>query len=321
MKRRAWIRVAQVLFIGAVAWGVWRSLGPTIAELRASDLLAFAPAVAPLAVSCALLLAMYLAHAFLWRRILADLDVGRPDARTTLRIHFVSGLGRYIPGKLWQLTSLAVLAREAGLPAAPAAAASLIGHFAFLVTGLLLLAAMLPGWGSGWPAVLGAGGLLAAAAAVWMLVATPLGHGARARLRELLGERFGGRLDTMLVLADRIRPRPALFWLAGYGVTWILLGMAFTIFSSAFVPAAAAAPRLVAGALAASYLAGYVALVPAGIGVREGALATLLAAVPAIPAAGAIVIAVASRLWFTAIEVLPAVAFGAIRPRPGREAA
>lgn len=318
MKRSAWIRIAQALFIGVVAWGVWRSLGPALADLRASDLLAWTPAPLPLAVSCVLLLAMYLAHAFLWRRIMADLGIGRPDARTTLHIHFVSGLGRYLPGKLWQLAGLAVLAREAGLPAAPAAAASVIGNLAFLATGLLLLAALLPGWAGGWPALLGAAVLALGAAAFWIVAATPLGHGARERVRRLAGERFGERVDTLLDVADRVRVRPALLWLAGYGFTWILLGMAFTFFCSAFVPAAAQAPRLVAGSLAASYLAGYVALVPAGIGVREGALATLLAATPAVPAAAAVVIALASRVWFTVMELLPVAALFLFRPAAAR---
>lgn len=314
MSRRAWIRVAQALFIGAVAWGVWRSLGPALEGLDAAEFLRWRPAPWPLALACALLLAMYIAHAFLWRRILQDLGIGRPPTRTMLRIHFVSGLGRYLPGKLWQLAGLAVLAREAGLPAAPAAAASIIGQFAFLSTGLLLLALMLPGWAGGWPALVGAAILVLAAGAFWLLAATPLGHGARERARRIGGDRFGDRFDTMLEMADRVRLRPALVWLAGYGFTWILLGMAFTSFCTAFVPAAAGSPRVLAGSLAASYLAGYLALVPAGIGVREGALATLLAGTPTIPAAAAVVIALASRVWFTVVELLPVAALALLRP-------
>ena len=262
-----------------------------------------------------MLVAVYIAHAFLWRRIMRDLDIGRPDARTTIRIYFVANLGRYLPGKFWALAGFAVLSREAGLAAGPATAAALIGQFGFLATGLLLLALLLPEWGGGLPAILGGGALAAAAAGLWILVATPLGHGARERIRILAGNRLGSRLATVLELAERIRPRAALLWLAGYGFSWILLGMAFTIFCIAFVPGAASAPRPLAGALAASYLAGYIALVPAGLGVREAALATLLSTVAQVPVAAAVVIALASRIWFSLAELLPIAALPLLRRR------
>ena len=315
MKRRIWLRVAQVVLIVAIAWGVWRALSPSFVELQARDFLRWTPAPGALALSIAMLVGVYIAHAFLWRRIMRDLDIGRPDVRTTIRIYFVASLGRYLPGKFWALAGFAVLSREAGLAGGPATAAALIGQFGFLATGLLLLALLLPEWGGGLPALLGGGALAAAAAGLWILVATPLGHGTRERIRKLAGNRLGSRLATVLELAERIRPRAALLWLAGYGFSWILLGMAFTIFCVAFVPGLAAAPRPLAGALAASYLAGYIALVPAGLGVREAALATLLSSVAQVPVAAAIVIALASRIWFSIAELLPIAALPLLRRR------
>lgn len=315
MTRRHWLRLAQVVLIGAIAWGVWRALAPSFAELQARDFLRWTPAPGTLTLSIAMLVAVYIAHAFLWRRVMRDLGIGRPDARTTIRIYFLASLGRYLPGKFWALAGFAVLSREAGLSAGPATAAALIGQFGFLATGLLLLALLLPEWGGGLPALLGGGALAAAAAGLWILVATPLGHGARERIRKLGGNRLGARITTVLVLAERIRPRAALFWLAGYGFSWILLGMAFTTFCAAFVPGVASTPRPIAGALAASYLAGYIALVPAGIGVREAALATLLSSVAQVPVAAAVVIALTSRVWFSLAELLPMAALPLLRKR------
>jgi uncharacterized membrane protein YbhN (UPF0104 family) len=288
-------------------------LSPSFAELQARDFLHWKPSPGALALSLAMLLVFYIAHAFLWRRIMRDLGIGRPDARTTIRIYFVAGLGKYLPGKFWALAGFAVLSREAGLSAASATAAALIGQFGFLATGLLLLALLLPEWGGGMPAMLGGGALAIAAAVLWILVATPLGHGARERIRKVAGNRLGTRLGNAFELAERIRPRAALLWLAGYGFSWILLGMAFTVFCAAFVPGAASAPRPLAGALAASYLAGYVALVPAGLGVREAALATLLASVAQVPVAAAVVIAIASRVWFSLAELLPLASLPLLR--------
>jgi len=305
VSRRRWLHIAQFVLIGIILWGVWRALAPAFAELSASDFLQWRPAAGPLLLSTLLLLCFYIAHAFLWRRILRDLGIGRPDVRTAYRIYFLASLGRYLPGKLWQLAGLAALSREGGMAAGQAAAAAIIGQFGFLSTGLLLLALVLPEWAGGLPALLGGGALITAAAGIWVLVATPLGHGAREKLRKPDGGSLGAHIDSVLQLADGIRPRHALRWLAGYGLSWVLLGMAFTIFCAAFVPHAAVAARPIAGALAASYLAGLVALVPAGVGVREAALASLLASTAAIPVPAAVVIAITSRIWFSAGELIP----------------
>lgn len=303
--KRIWIRFAQAVFLGLVAWGVWRSLGPALRGLEPGDFLRWRPATLPLVFGTLFLLAMFFAHAFLWRRILADLAIGRPDARTTVRIYFLAGLGRYVPGKVLQLVGFAVLAREAGMSGIHAVAAAIIGQLAFLATGLLLLAMLLPGFGGGWPALLGAGLLAGGAAVLWVVGGTRLGHGVRERIRSAAGERMGARLQAAFELADRVRPRAAFVWLAGYAGSWVLLGIGFTLFVMAFIPEALGYAGPVSGSLAASYVAGYLTLVPAGIGVREGALATLLARIAVIPAPAAVVIALSSRIWATVVELMP----------------
>lgn len=303
--RRWLLRGLQLALVAAVAWGVWRSVAGELADVTWSDLARYRPNAALLAGSLALLLAVYVAHAFLWRRILHDLAIGRPGVRATLRIYFLSSLGRYLPGKLWQVAGLAAMSAKEGMPALPAAAASIIGQFGFLTTGLLLLAAVLPEWGSGAPALTAAAALVVAACATFVLVATPLGHRARLWLERRAGPRLGPRLRATLDLGDRIRPRDALLWFAGYGATWVGIGIAFSLFAAAFVPGAIADTRHLAGTVAASYLAGYVLFTPAGIGVREATMWGLLAGAPSIPAPAALLIAAMSRIWFTAAELLP----------------
>jgi hypothetical protein len=78
------------------------------------------------------------------------------------------------------------------------------------------------------------------------------------------------------------------------------------MFVSAFVPSALTALRHLAGTIAASYLWGYVMVIaPAGLGVRELAMSGLLAQIPGFPAVAAVVVPVASRLWFTLAELVP----------------
>src|SRR5690606_27899428 len=105
-----------------------------------------------------------------------------------------------------------------------------------------------------------------------------------------------------------VRVADAIRWELLYALTWLMLGAAFALFVGAFVPGAASLSdaRFHAGVVAASYLAGYVVMiVPAGAGVRELTMSALLAQHPAIPASAAVLIAVASRVWFTVAELLP----------------
>jgi hypothetical protein len=316
MKRgRALLWIAQLALLAGLGWFVYRAVAGQVAQLRWEDVRGLgAPHPGLLALSLVLLLGMYALHALLWRRILIDLDGGRPGARDTVQVYFVSALGRYVPGKLWQVAGLALLAKRAELAPARSAAAAVIGQVGFLSTGLLFLGLTLPEWRDALPSGNAAGaldpltlaGMLLGAFAlgIYLLVATPLGHAARAAAARRLGPRMGDRVGTALVLADRIRPLPALLWAAGYALSWILLGAAFVCFVAALEPAALEHVRKTAGTVAAAYLIGYLfILAPAGAVVREAAMFALLGQF--LPAAAALVIPLLSRLWFTAAELLP----------------
>jgi glycosyltransferase 2 family protein len=309
------IRLLQLALLAAVIWGIYRALAPHLDDLTWSELTRWRPAPVPLVASFLLLLTMYVAHALLWRRIMSDLDIGRPSIGITMRIYFLSSLGRYVPGKIWLLAGFAVLSRRAGLPPGSATAAAVLGQFGFLTTGLLFLGLMLPEWRiavenmpagvpAGLPIALGAVLLITGGAAIWLLVATPLGHGFRERVVHRLGARAGERLSAAFALADRVRPGHAAFWAAGYAVTWGLLGIAFALFAASFHPPSIEAARYLAGTVAASYLIGYLLFVlPAGAGAREAAMFLLLQQV--MPAGAALVVSILSRVWFTAAELAP----------------
>jgi glycosyltransferase 2 family protein len=316
VKLRTWvIRLLQVALVAAVGWGIYRALAPQLAGLTWGDLTRWRPAPVALVASFGLLLAVYLAHALLWRRIMTDLAIGRPSLGATVRVYFLASLGRYVPGKIWLLAGFAVLSRRSGLPPGSATAAALLGQFGFLTTGLLFLGLMLPEWRlavenlpAGVPASLplavAAVLLISGGAMIWMLVATPLGHGLRRRLVRMIGNRGGDRIGAAFALADRVQPRHAGLWAAGYALSWVALGVAFALFAGAFYPPALDAPRFLAGTVAASYLIGYLVFVlPAGAGVREGAMFLLLQQV--MPAGAALVVSILSRIWFTAAEIAP----------------
>src|SRR5690606_24181270 len=296
--------------LALVAWGVYRVLAAQVSTLTWDDLTRWRPAALPLVISFVLLVVgVYIAHALLWRRIVRDLRLGDLSLRHTIRVYFTASLGRYVPGKVWQLAGMAVLAGRAGLPPVAATAAAVLGQIAYLATGVLFLALTLPGWqeqyGGRYGPLVAAlvAGLALGAALIWLLAATPFGHAARERLMRRGGP-ASGKLGIALALADRITAANAGLWAGAYFATWIVLGAAFVLFVSAFVPLTAGAPRYLAGTIAASYLLGYVVPLPAGIGAREGVMIVLLR--PVVPDAGAaIVISALSRVWFTLAELAP----------------
>ncbi|HSJ09100.1 MAG TPA: lysylphosphatidylglycerol synthase domain-containing protein [Longimicrobiales bacterium] len=319
-------RLAQLALLGIVLWFVYRAVAPQLAELQPGDLTRWRPAVLPLAGSFVVLVGVYVAHALLWRRILGDLALGRPSVRETLRVYFLASLGRYVPGKVWQLAGMAVLAGRIGLPPVKATAAAILGQIAFLLTGMLFLAVCMPGFRGvealeGSPAIAWMGAAAVAlglgAVVVWGLVATRFGHGLREWAVRRAGERAGEKIRRAFELADTVRTGDALAWAAFYALTWVALGAAFVAFAAAFVPDAWNAPRYLAGTIAASYLLGYVLPLPAGIGGREAVMIVLLG--PVTGPGAAVVISILSRVWFTAAELVPLMLLPLVPAAPIQE--
>lgn len=298
MRRGIWVAL-QVAVFALVAWAVWKRLAPELAGVRAADFTRWRPSAGYLVAATIGLTLLHLMQAYLWRRIVIDMGARPPDARTTIRVYFLAGLARFIPGSVWQFAGLAALGQQSGIPALASTAAGVFGNLAFLVTGVLFLALTLPG-------VPGIGALLlavaaagAAVVAVFVFSATSAG----ARLRAWGGRRAPQRLRPALEMAARIRPSHAAGWTLGYAASWTLLGASFALFTAAFVPGALLQWRQLAGVMAASYIAGYLVIVaPGGLGVREGVMVRLLAGL--IPAPAAVLVALAHRLWFFVAEFL-----------------
>jgi uncharacterized membrane protein YbhN (UPF0104 family) len=92
-------------------------------------------------------------------------------------------------------------------------------------------------------------------------------------------------------------------WTFLYTLNWSLYAVAFWLL---FLGLVGWQPFLFVGpAFAAAYVGGYLALfAPAGLGIREGLLAAFLA--PVLAPQAALALALAARLWTTAVEVVPA---------------
>src|SRR5690625_1565732 len=299
-RARPWVRrTIDRLLIIIVTWVLYRAIGFDLSTLRETDLREWSPALLPLMTSSVLLIGVYLIHATLWGRITSDLIGKEIPLGVGYRIYFLANLGRYIPGRIWQVAGMALLSERAGFPAAGAITASAIAQLGFLSAGTIFLALLSPSL-LGPKVAFGAGALLIAGLAA-------LAWGARSEIGRRAAKRIGGRIGEGIMIAldgvAALRGREALTWIVGYLISWLVMGAAFAIFTTAFVPTASSELRYLAATMAAGYLGGYLAIVaPAGVGVREGVLGLLLATV--VPAPAAVVVSLASRVWFTVTEVI-----------------
>lgn len=293
--RTGW-RVAAALFLVlGVAFGLllaWRAWSRVSGARDAATVFDPRPGWLALAllVATADLLLMAAVWAYLFRASGARLGLAE-----AARGWVWSNVGRYIPGKVWQLGGLAAWARRQGESAAVALFSLLAFQVLVLGTGVAAAAAGLgPGLG-GVPAGPATAALLAVLA-----LGVLLHPGVLHRLI-----RWAARLAGEEIEARRLRVRElavAALCLCG---AWVAYGVGlWCLLRGLTGPPPLGVPQLT-GAFAAAYVAGWlVVIVPGGLLVREGALAGLLAALGGLvlPTAGGL--AVAARVWTVISELL-----------------
>src|SRR2546430_8968041 len=176
---RGWLWAVQGLVTLAVVAFVARSIGRNWAEFRSLHaVLAIKPvwiAGAGLAVC-----ASYVMHIESWRQVLHGWGQ-RITFGAAARTWSLANLGRYVPGKVWSVAGLVVLAQRAGVQVAPAAASAFVAQALAVGTGAAVVAAVTPHATS--PLRLAAAGLAAPAprgGLTWAPTAPGLGRPPRA---------------------------------------------------------------------------------------------------------------------------------------------
>ena len=289
--------VVQVGLTVAITWFILKAVGFSLEELWQYDLSGIHPRWGLLFLSSAILLGAYLYSAALWGLMVREIGLHEVGLLPALRVFFTANLGRYLPGKVWQIAGLALLAKGEGVPPATATAAAILGQ-AFSIAGATLVGAgvLLE---SGW------GGRIGAEWAGVLLLLILLLSTVPAVLRALLGLWF--RLARQSAPGG-FRPDTAfgVRWMGLYALGWVFQGLAFWVLVRALgfdLNLMQAAP-----AYSAAYVLGYLILVaPAGAGIREGMLVVFLGTPLG---AGAAVAAIVARLWTTVVELVPAVLLG-----------
>jgi uncharacterized membrane protein YbhN (UPF0104 family) len=264
-----------------------------------------------IATSGVVFLATYAVLVETWREMLrswgSDLSF-----RKAARIWTVSNLGRYVPGKLWQIGAMGMMAQRARVSAIAATGSAILNVVVNLVAGFAVVALF------GWPLLnlpaLGGirTGVLFIVACVTGLTLLPVA------LPPFL--RWLTRLTGRDLAVGPLPPIAIFLSLIGNLVAWLLYGVAFALFARGVLGSSQGPLTAYVAVYALSYLVGYLVLfAPAGVGFREAAMIALLPAAHLADPSQATILAVTSRLWLTALEIAPGALFlglDGLRRRP-----
>ena len=257
----------------------------------------------------ALILATYALLAESWRRMLAGWG---PRLRWSeaARVWVLSSMGKYLPGKVWAIAGMAVLAQRRGVPAWSATASAILLQVVSIGTGALLVG------------LSGVGALETHRPGSRLALALTLAASAAGLVAVLWPPLTRWLLDRLGVHPEQ-RTTPSAgavgFGIAANLAAWVGYGVALWLLARGVLPAAGLSLRQAIGAFAGSYLAGLLFLLaPGGLGVREGVFMWMLQ--DRLGPANALALAAVSRLVMTLADVLAAAPFLLTRAEQANDA-
>lgn len=291
---------AQLVAAAIVVYFVGRALAGQWSTFRSTPLEAH-PRWSAIFISGAIVLGVYGVLVQTWRVLLAEAGESLSFWRAA-RIWSVSNLWRYVPGKLWQIGAMSGMASRENVSAAAAAGSAVLSTVLNIATGLALVLVL------GWR---------------WLDLITPRARGiaialivmAVAGLAALpfVLTRFGAwvaRVSGRDVRLGAPPPRTIVVATIGNVVAWLFYGVAFMWLVRGVVGDAPGATWQYIAVYTASYVVGYLILiVPGGIGPREGVMVALLPSLGLATTKQALLIAGASRVWLTLLEIVPGLLF------------
>lgn len=285
-----WVRVGAALLVVGLSFYY---LGNNIARgLRQIDSRELSLQPAGLFLSLLLFMVSNFIGGWCWSLMLDSLGQKQP-LRASVKVHLSANIVKYLPGFAWQILGKVYLCGKQGISGWLSGIGIALELALIVLTGIWVAAltvptALLDSWGIGglsaarWPGVI---------ALTVLLLSLPwlqrgMGRYGRGRLREL-----------------HLSPRPLVLILALFVLAWFVLGLAVYSLINALYPVdLAVLPGFISCWAAASVVSLAVVFVPTGIGVKEGALAFLLAFY--LPAAVASVVAILTRVVVIVSEVL-----------------
>ena len=305
-------RTAARLWFRVIAWALTCCLIAYLAWLVSRDWASLSRyAVRPewpwILGACLAFVVNYGLMVEVWRRVLLSLGGVGPFGEF-FRVTALSQMGKYMPGKVWTVAGRAALGDRLGCGRGLVLASAAYDTYLGVVSAGLYLALAF---------VLVRPPYLDKTSAIipWLVALVPLFlaalHPSLLRPAVRLIFRRSDELPyvpfaTLMVICCL------------HLVRWAGAELSFYLFARGVIGENLAPWRAFVGVTAASQVLGFVALfAPAGLGVREASFCAMLSA--SIPASAAALLALASRVWLTLMDLAMALAGLAIRSDAGRE--
>ena len=289
------------MLVGAAYYLITKQITPHWPDIRARQ---FAWQAGPLVLGSVIVLGTLTVLVGAWTASLrwCAAQITAVDAA---KVWFTANLARFLPGGVWQFASLALMASRYGVSTAAATATVLLEQIVLLITGLAVVAVFTP-------AVLHAawwqGALVVAIILGIVILALPRPGG---RLGRWL-ERY---VPSLKQVWSQLGARHLLLFIVILIVPWLMYGTAFRLLAIGLLGSVAGSWGFYIAAFTGSYLAGVIAVfAPAGLFVREAALIGVLT--PVIGGGDAAILAVASRIWLTALEIVAGITVLALPSTP-----
>lgn len=269
--KRWLLRGAKLALVILVLWAVRRTLTAAWNELiEGSGALAWGLRPGWLGVSGLVYVLGLLPAGIYWHRILGDLGQ-RVGLREALRAYYIGHLGKYVPGKVTVVVLRVSLIWSARPDVAVAAGSVFLETFTWLACGGFLAAVYLAIAHRTQPMLMvGAIGLaigLGLPTVPWIF----------RRVVRLAASRYLSPMGQQGL--ERLSPRTLLTGWMCSALAWIMLGMSYwmVLRGMGFEAELAELPRYVASVAMATLTGFVVIFIPGGLGIREAALAELMA--------------------------------------------
>lgn len=276
-----WIRALQIVVLIGAGYYLLLQITPHWPAIRERQ---FAWRAGPLLLGSVVVLVTLAVLIAAWAASLRWCAV-RIHTLDAAKVWFTANLARFIPGGVWQFASLAVMGLRYGVPTTAATATVLLEQIVLLLTGLGVVAAFTP-------IVLHATWWRASLVVALFLGAATL----------LLLPRVTRRLPSLRLVWSQLRASQLALFALILTVPWLLYGLAFRLLALGLLGEVSGSWGFYIAAFTGSYLAGVIAVfAPAGLLVREAALISVLT--PVVGGGDAVILAVASRIWLTALEI------------------
>jgi uncharacterized membrane protein YbhN (UPF0104 family) len=243
-----------------------------------------------LAVSFGLVFLNFLFFIQIWRSLLQKLSSKLPFKKA-FKIWFYSNLGKYVPGKIWSVMGMVYMCEKEGIPKAATLSSAILNQLLNIIGGLILVLIL-----SGTKFLRGMSKLYyLPLILVFVISLYP-------RVMEKILNWGLKKLKKEPVKVN-LSFKENLFFTLLFMLAWGVYGVAFNIFILSLTDSSFNLWPFLTSIFAFSYILGFLSIfVPGGLGVREGILVYYLSSYFPLPVA--VLIALLSRLWMTAAEVL-----------------